>query len=439
MRLVAKVIVLGVLLVLFSIALLFILGIVSERKGYREKVVSDIARSTAGSQTLLGPLLAVPYRERIETTSSDGKTRTWQEVEGETVLRPESLVCRAAIQVEERSRGIYHAPVYRATLHLTGAFLVPPRLGLDQVHRLTQASPGTLLLGVSDLRGLRRPPEVRWADQSVEVEPGTRRPWLPTGISAAAGPLLDAEARRIPFSIDLELVGTDHVGMIPVGSSTTVRMESPWPHPAFDGGFLPDQRRVSDQGFQASWQLSRFATGIDGLIDRLRAGGDRTTAGSELMVRFVEPVDVYRQSERAAKYGMLFVLLTFVAFFLFEVLRRLAVHPIQYALAGAALALFFLLLLSLSEYVPFPLAYGIASAACVGLLTFYVGHVLRHFVRGLGFGFALAALYAVLYVLLQSEDYALLIGSVLLFGVLAAIMVMTRRVDWHRVGAETLP
>jgi inner membrane protein len=150
-------------------------------------------------------------------------------------------------------------------------------------------------------------------------------------------------------------------------------------------------------------------------------------------------VDVYQQSERAVKYGMLFVVLTFAAFFLYEVLKRLAIHPIQYGLAGAALALFFLLLVSLSEHIPFLAAYLVASGACVGLLAFYVGHVLGSFGRGATFGALLAALYTVLYVLLQSEDYALLLGSLFLFAVLAAVMVMTRRVDWYRVGEAAGP
>ena len=211
-------------------------------------------------------------------------------------------------------------------------------------------------------------------------------------------------------------------------------MESDWPHPSFDGGFLPDDRSVTGQGFQANWQLSRFATGVGGTLDRLALGDTSPLGNLDFGVRFVKPVDVYQQSERAVKYGLLFVVLTFMTFMLFEVLKSLAVHPVQYALAGAAVALFFLLLLSLSEHVPFALAYTVASAGCIGLLAYYVGHVLRSVQRGLAFSGLLAVLYVVLYVLLQSEDYALLMGSLLLFGVLAAVMVITRRVDWYRIG-----
>ncbi|OLE69735.1 MAG: hypothetical protein AUI36_04545 [Cyanobacteria bacterium 13_1_40CM_2_61_4] len=237
---------------------------------------------------------------------------------------------------------------------------------------------------------------------------------------------------------------------LPVGGVTDVEVSSDWPHPGFVGAILPDERGVSGRGFQAHWRLSRFATGIDDAIARIRdsmsslipitAEGGSGAPGflnTDLGVRFVQPVDVYQQSERAVKYGIPFVFLTFVAFFLFEVLRRMAVHPIQYALCGAALALFFLLLVSLSEHLPFAGAYLMASGACVGLVAFYVGNVLRSMRRGIVFGGLLGALYGFLYVILQSEDYALLLGALLLFAALAIVMIMTRRVDWYRLSEET--
>jgi inner membrane protein len=301
------------------------------------------------------------------------------------------------------------------------------------------ADAASLVFGVSDSRGLRRPPSVTLNGVQAAVEPGTHLSWLEQGFTAHAGPVLGTRVLRVPFEIEIELVGTDRLSFVPLGASTHAEMESEWPHPSFTGGFLPDERHVDAKGFRATWQLSRYATGVDGLLERVRQGAKPALETVDFGVRFVTPVDVYQQSERAVKYGMLFVMLTFMAFFLFEVLRRMAVHPIQYGLAGAALALFFLLLVSLSEHLPFALAYLVASGACVGLLAFYVGHVLRSAVRGLGFGGLLAGLYALLYVLLLSEDYALLLGSLLLFVVLGAVMIMTRRVDWYRAGDSQAP
>lgn len=429
-----KVVILTGVAMVFAIALLFVSGVMSERQRYRDQVTADVAQSTAKSQTMVGPLLVVPYREREEIGGGNAGPKTWHEVTREKVLLPDSLVVHATVHVETRSRGIYRVPVYRATMQVSGVFVVPPRLGLAETVPLIATDPASFVFGVTDMRGLHRPPQARWNGEALAIEPGSQRPWLGQGFSAATGAMFAPERRRIAFELDLELLGTEQISLVPAGSSTVVEMGSDWPHPGFTGGFLPDDRRVDAKGFRARWELSQYATGARDAIESLRLGQGAALNGLDLVVRFVQPVDVYQQSQRAVKYGMLFVLLTFVAFFLFEVLRRLSVHPIQYGLAGAAVALFFLLLISLSEHAPFAIAYLTASAACVGLLAFYVGHVLRSAARGLGFGTMLAVLYAVLYVLLQSEDYALLLGALLLFGVLSAVMVMTRRVDWYRLG-----
>jgi inner membrane protein len=435
--LILKVVILGGLAIVFAIALLTIEGVMSGRQRYRDQATAEVARSTAGSQTLTGPVLVVPFRERVTPAAAENVPATPQLANGEVVLLPDSLQIRSVVKVEERYRGIYRVQVYRATQRLAGVFRIPARLGLGATRDLVDAEPGSLALGVSDSRGLRRPPEVRLGGVTAAVEPGTGQGWLDQGFSADAGPLLADHASRVPFEIDLELVGTDRLTFVPVGASTHAEMESEWRHPSFTGGFLPDERSVTDQGFKATWQLSRYATGVDALIQGRRTGSRPELATCDFGVRFVTPVDVYQQSTRAVKYGMLFVVLTFTGFFLFEVLKRMAVHPIQYGMAGAAIAMFFLLLISLSEHIPFALAYVAASAGCVGLLAFYVGHVLHSAARGLGFGGLLAGLYAVLYVLLLSEDYALLLGSLLLFALLGVVMIMTRRVDWYRVGEPT--
>lgn len=444
-NLMLKVLILSGLALGFAIALFTIEGVMSGRQEYRDKATAEVARSTAGSQTLIGPVLVVGFRERLTAAGAGDPARPPQLARAEVVLLPDSLLIHSSVRVEERYRGIYRVQVYRATQRITGVFRVPARLGLAVTRDLVDAEPASLALGVSDSRGLRRPPEVRLDGVAANVEPGTRQGWMEQGFSADAGPVLAAQTRRLPFEIKIELIGTDRLTFVPVGASTHAEMESEWRHPSFTGGFLPDERSITARGFRATWQLSRYATGVDALIEGRRMGArpERGLRGAEVPgtcdfgVRFVTPVDVYQQSTRAVKYGMLFVILTFAGFFLFEVLKRMAVHPIQYGMAGAAIAMFFLLLVSLSEHIPFPLAYVLASAGCVGLLAFYVGHVLRSAARGLGFGGLLASLYAVLYVLLLSEDYALLLGSLLLFAVLGAVMIMTRRVDWYRIGEPT--
>ena len=434
---VVKVLLLYGLLMIFGVSLLSIGGIVSERQGYRDQVIAEVSRSTAGQQTLLGPMIVAGYDERIILPAKGNVSASEQISHNEVVLLPESLVITSSVQVEERHRGIHKAQVFRATNHLTGVFMVPARLGLDDSRQILRSNPTTMTFGVSDARGMRRPPVVVWNGRPAEVRPGSGQSWIQQGFSIEVDSVFGPNPKRIPFDIDLELVGTNQLTMIPVGASTRAVMESDWPHPSFTGGFLPDTRNVGPKKFHAEWQLSRFATGVAGEIERMRHKEDGDfKSESDFGVRFLEPVDVYQKADRAVKYGMLFVLLTFVAFFVFEVLRRMDVHPMQYLLAGSGIAIFFLLLISLSEHIPFVAAYLTASGACVALLSFYVAHVVRSPAHGLWFGLLLTVLYALLYIILESKDYALLLGTLLLFGVLALVMVLTRRVDWYRVGEK---
>jgi inner membrane protein len=368
--------------------------------------------------------------------------------EAADVLLPDSLSIRSKVRVETRQRGIHRVPVFRAVTGLAAGFTLPPRLGISDKLQLLGEPRAEVMFGVSDARGIRSVPEVRLDGATLVARPGAGLDWLKHGFSVPLPP--EVAGRRVALDVNLELIGTDRLMFLPIGAVTDVELLSDWPHPSFVGAFLPDDRTVSARGFQARWKLSRFATGIDDAMARIRdsmsrgvpitvdrGGGAPAFPDTDLGVRFVQPVDVYSQSERAVKYGFLFVFLTFVAFFLFEVLRRMAIHPIQYALCGAALALFFLLLVSLSEHIPFAAAYLVSSGACVGLVAFYVGHVLRSAGWGSLFGGLLGALYGFLYVILQSEDYALLLGALLLFVALAIVMIMTRRVDWYRVSEES--
>jgi inner membrane protein len=218
-----------------------------------------------------------------------------------------------------------------------------------------------------------------------------------------------------------------------------VRLSSNWPHPSFVGEFLPREREVTSAGFDARWQTSFFATNLENVVNACASTAPAEPACAELMSRhfgvsFIDPIDHYLKSERAAKYAFLFIGLTFAAFFLFEVLRRFSVHPIQYGLVGLALAVFFLLLLSLSEHLGFGIAYLFSAAACVALVAYYVAHVVRDGRLGALFGAALGGMYGMLYAILSAEDYALLMGSLLVFGVLGVIMVLTRKVNWAQFG-----
>jgi inner membrane protein len=235
--------------------------------------------------------------------------------------------------------------------------------------------------------------------------------------------------------MEFSLAGTESLSIVPVADSNQVAIQSAWPHPSFRGDFLPTEREVypQDRGFKARWEVSSLASRAQQQVGGMREAG---VAVERITISLIDPVDVYTQVDRASKYGILFVLLTFVAFGLFELIKRLPIHPLQYLLVGLALAIFFLLLLSLSEHIAFWKAYLVSSAACIGLQFVYLSGVLKSWRLAAGFAVMLTALYGVLYGLLASEDNALLMGSLLLFGVLAAIMWLTRRIDWYELGAS---
>jgi inner membrane protein len=241
-----------------------------------------------------------------------------------------------------------------------------------------------------------------------------------------------------PFRVDiqLDLIGTTHLGWLPVGAETTVEASADWPHPSFDGRHLPLGWEATESGFKARWAVSRLSSRVPRMLGTCGPELDHCQGLEEgrFGVRLVDPVDRYLMTDRAMKYALLFLGLVFGAVFLVEALASRPVHLVQYGLTGLAMAMFYLLLLSLSEHIGFGPAYALAALACSGLLAYYLGGVLGGARAGAGFGAGLATLYGLLYALLGSEDYALLVGAVVLFAALASVMALTRRVDWHRLG-----
>jgi inner membrane protein len=253
---------------------------------------------------------------------------------------------------------------------------------------------------------------------------------------------LAAPAAGATLAFDVEfkssLQGTETLSIAPLAERNVITLESAWPHPQFHGDFLPRTRAIGPDGFRARWEVSSLASNAQSQF-RARMSG-RTNQGATdavdaISVSLVDPVNIYSQVDRATKYGVLFVLLTFVAFFMFEFLKQLRIHPIQYGLVGLSIAIFFLLLLALSERIAFGTAYLLAAVACVTLIGYYLRHVLGGWARGAGFAGLLGTLYAALYGLLISEDNAMVLGAGLLFVILAAIMVLTRKVDWYRAAS----
>jgi inner membrane protein len=420
-----KIAVIGALALVLFVPVSMIQGLVAERQMRRDEALAGIAEGWGRRQTLSGPYLAVPYQvTRVDVTREtvDGREREkrTERVEQHVKRIPaESVDWTLDAEVGEKARGIYKARLYGAKAQASGRFALPPRFGIADDPAIKVFVP-RLVLGVADPRGIRAASLLTLAGASHTFRAGTTDTQF-----AAAGlhvplPELGAAPSRFEFSFSIELGGSESFALQPLGGDTTVAMRADWPHPSFQGQFLPLRHEVTASGFSAQWKVSRYAA------------QDK----EQLAVSFIEPAGLYQQLERASKYGFLFIGLTFAAFLLFELLRRLAIHPVQYALVGLALAMFFLLLTALSEHIDFAAAYGAATLACVGLVTGYLVRVLRSLRIGLAFGGVLAALYAVLYALLKAEDYSLLGGALLLFGLLAAVMLATRRVDWYALTAR---
>jgi len=433
-----------VALLLFGLAQ--ITDLVEQRQTQHANAVSSVAQSLAGSQTLLGPLVQMSCTE--EWTTAGEKTPVVQKREFPRVLAPASLALAGTSQVEPRARGLHATQVFTLKSHITAQW---PDLNFAPSERQhadsrLQCGPATLMLAVTDARGIRQAD--LWVNGVAQpVQAGTQHAAYSHGVQASL-PASTRLGEALKVEFELELLGTESLNVVPLGSATQISMTSNWPHPSFVGQFLPSQRQVSDKGFESTWRVSALASSAQQAVlkqDPLcgnaampvysAARAEAATPGNacveNLGISFIDPINTYSLSDRATKYGLLFIALTFVAVGLFEFMRGLRVHPVQYFLVGAAISIFFLLLVSLSEHMVFAGAYAIAASACVLLLGYYASHMLHSWKRGLPFAGGIAVLYGLLYVLLQLEQTAMVVGAIALFIVLAAVMALTRKVDWY--------
>jgi len=449
MRLGLKILMVLAMTLAILVPLTMIRGIINERESYRAEAVASVARSTAGKQSFAGPMLVVPYRQTIDAVERDkyGVEHAVQRVEEKQwVFFPKTLDVGGKVRPETRRRGLYEVRVYEWQGHAQAGFDVQIPDDPDPAHARSIGRPW-LGYAIDDVRGLRGKPRLQVDGRDVVVSQGLGGR-NGEGVHARLPAPRAGQRLRLGTRFDFALAGTEQLTVVPLGDSNHVALDSGWPHPSFVGRLSPNRLQVGDRGFSAEWNLPALAANTQAqylrgmkLVDGAREGGQRIDASTALagvdsiQLLLMEPVDIYTQADRASKYGLLFVALTFVGFFMFELIKQLRIHPIQYGLVGLALAIFFLLLVSLSEHIAFGWAYLAASVACIGLLGFYLSAVLRSVVRGVGFATMLATLYAALYGLLISEDNALVLGAGLLFVILAAIMVVTRKVDWYRIAA----
>jgi len=444
--------------ILLAVPLFSVWLMVYDRQQQSETARAGIAEGWGGPQQMAGPLLVIPYRASVTETVTEGNRpvvrsrQVWQEL----TLSPELVDLSTEILPERRKRSIYEVVVYEAAVSGKARFAMPADLSRFGVAVTDMAlDRAELRFGLTDPRGLfGQPPRVSVGGRSLRLQPGGGTiatgnsgffSWVDAG--ALAGAPIVAE-----FAYTFR--GNGWLSLAPQGGDTRWNVRSPWPHPSFKGSFLPVQRSVSDQGFTATYRVGNLALGQSLVSTGAASGPERgpppppmrgvevapppgaAGPGYNAQIDLVQPVDLYSRVNRATKYGFLFIGFTFLAFLLFDVIGGVRVSAVEYLLVGVALVLFFVLLLAFAEVIGFAAAYVLASAGIVGLNTAYSAAVLKSWRRAGFIGALLTALYVVLYILLSLEAFSLLIGSLMLFAALAAVMYLTRNLNWGAGQAE---
>ncbi len=435
-----KMVAIVVLVVLLLIPMGMITQLIHERERYQETVVQQVANSSSGAQTIIGPILVIPYEtEEIHVDAETKKTMTVTQKHVKYII-PKTLQINGKAKVTPRKLGVYQAQVYLSELNFSGSF---GNLNLDELlkdERVVLQAP-YFVVSVADTRGIMRTSSFNLNKKPIGFKEGVVNRLFGKGMHVPVTiEELSGLSSKNEFGFDLDIQGTQNLSIVPLGRESELNLESNWRHPNFLGSILPKTYTVSDKGFTAQWQSTWFANNINDLFGtdktpftQMEEEGVYTRELPNFSVSLIETVNQYQLNERSVKYAILFIGLTFIGFIVFEAIAQLKIHPVQYALVGFTLVLFYLLLLALSEHKGFNTAYTIAAVASSALIGLYLCSVLKSFVRGIGFSGGLLGLYGLLFMILQSEDYALLFGASLLFVVLALIMLVTRKIDWYQV------
>lgn len=441
-RIIIKTVLIGMLILLLLIPTFFIQGLVNERKDRQMLAVSEINSKWAGSQTVTGPVIGIPYTEMVTEENNTHTVKKW------AYFLPAKLDIHARIVPEKRYRGIYQVIVYTTELQINGVF---DNLHLEELHLSSGNmlwSEAVVFFDIKDVQGLKDDMTLHFAGMDMDMVPArfaseqfktALSASLPASVGASLNAALPMTASTgllsgsviahgpLEFSATVKLKGSGNLQFVPVGKDTRVRTESSWADPSFTGSYLPDVRSVKDSGFAADWKVLYLNRKYpqqwrDGVYDL-----DASAFGVSLII----PVDTYQQTTRSVKYAILIILLTFTAFLLIEWVYTRTIHSLQYVLVGFALCLFYTLLLSFSEYIGFNPAYVVAALATIALIAWYVKSILQSGKMAGFIGALLVVQYGFIFILIQMQDYALLMGSIGLFLTLAVVMYFSRKIKWN--------
>lgn len=417
-----KLLAVGFLILLLLIPASMVKSLIHERQQRNAEAVAEVTGKWGGAQVLTGPVITVPYRAYY--TMDDGSRRFNTKY---AHFLPKTLTVKGNIEPEIRYRGIYKIVVYRGHFDLEGQFNRPDFTNLDVAEENIVWDRAFISMGISDMKGIREAIHIDLGNERISLNPGVEiNEVLESGASARISETVFHD-KNISFTLNVQLNGGDRIAFTPTGEVTEMDLSSSWASPSFDGAFLPAEHDVTDAGFNAHWRVLY----LNRNYPQSWKGARENISEAAFGVRMLIPSNVYQQATRTAKYAMLFILLTFTVFFFSEVMDRRRLHPIQYLLIGFALIIFYTLLIALSEHIRFGISYLVASIAVIGLITLYTHWALVHTRITILVGGILSILYGYLYIILQLEDYALLMGSIGLFIALAIIMYVTRQIDWY--------
>lgn len=427
-KILLKSIIVGILILVLLIPTAFIQELVREREGRQQQVAEEVSSKWANAQTLSGPFVIVPYL--IKTTDAKGKVSTTKSY---AHFLPDNLSVNSKVLPEIRYRSIYKIVVYRSENTFSGAITINPAAAkIDPADMLFNEA--VVCFGLSDFRGIEENITIKWNDTPLTFKGGMfKNDVATTGMQAAIPLTVATLGKPITFSVAVKLKGSEKLYFTPLGGSTTVALQSSWNNPSFDGSFIPDVKTVTNNGFTANWKILN----LNRNYPQAWSDGAYNVAESSFGINLLQSTDSYGKTTRSVKYALLFIALTFMLFFFVEIVKGSSIHPLQYILIGLALCIFYTLLLSVSEYLNFNIAYTLAAAATVGLITLYTSGVFKQWRIAFAFGLVLSALYGFIFILIQLQDYALLFGSIGLFILLAIVMYYSRKIDWFNTAKVT--
>ncbi|TGN13359.1 cell envelope integrity protein CreD [Leptospira ilyithenensis] len=430
-----RLVILGLMAIGFLIPLGLVGSLIGDRHRSSEEAVEEISSKWGGNQVIAGPFLVVPYNVRIPKSSNDNSKKIeWDYETHYTYFLPEEIRITGDLKSEIRKRSIYQAVLYNGEIQVDGKFKIPVEADFPSETSYIYWSDVRLVTSITDGKGLGKEIRFVWSGKEKNLQPGTESPYFPSGFHADLN--LSERESSVKFQMHISLKGSESFSIVPVGKENTVQISSDWNDPSFEGNLLPKDRTITESGFNAVWESSYFGRNYPQIIRSMDANTAELILASANGVKLIIPADHYQKMERSVKYALLILVTSFTLFFLLEVFGGIILHPIQYLLIGSCMVVFYILNLSLSEHLGFVLSYSLASLAVSSLIGYYAASVLKNKKKGVLSGFFYICLYTFLYVVLSSEDQALLLGSIAVFVLLAIVMHFTRKIDWYSFGKE---